>query len=261
MSDQDNQHQDDKHRSLGLSSEKIAAATGFIALVASLLLANRAQATAALALLAIALISLGYSLIKGVKQKRSFAIFLDELSWGGTLLVSIPLFLLSAFIAGIILAITGFPIDQAGSGITKVLGLVISFSLVAAFWISISRAAANKRDRLYPDRGPINPTQEINFTAATKDGLVLVDFWAEWCDPCKEQAAILHEYQNDRLKIISVDIDKEPGLAERFAVESLPTIMLFSDGNPVERNIGLTKAKQIDLMIAKHQAAVKADTA
>ncbi len=70
---------------------------------------------------------------------------------------------------------------------------------------------------------------------------VLVDFWAEWCGPCLAVAPVLEEIANeqgDRLRIAKVNVDDSVGLARRFEVMSIPTMILFSEGQPQVRLVG-----------------------
>jgi thioredoxin 1 len=65
------------------------------------------------------------------------------------------------------------------------------------------------------------------------DTAVIVDFWAEWCGPCHAVSPILErivDERGDELKLVKVNIDEEPGLAQRFGVASIPTMILFKDG-------------------------------
>ncbi len=70
---------------------------------------------------------------------------------------------------------------------------------------------------------------------------ILVDFWAEWCGPCKMIAPTLEELSRDyagKLKIAKLNVDDNPDVARRFEVMSIPTLILFKDGEPVQRLIG-----------------------
>lgn len=70
---------------------------------------------------------------------------------------------------------------------------------------------------------------------------VLVDFWAEWCGPCKMIAPILDEIaseQEGNLKVAKLNVDDAPNIARRFQVMSIPTLILFSEGHPAKRVVG-----------------------
>ncbi|TPG35092.1 thioredoxin [Mycolicibacterium hodleri] len=74
---------------------------------------------------------------------------------------------------------------------------------------------------------------------------VLVDFWATWCGPCKMIAPVLEEIANEKagsLTVAKLDVDANPGTARDFQVVSIPTLILFKDGQPVKRIVG-TKGK------------------
>ena len=69
---------------------------------------------------------------------------------------------------------------------------------------------------------------------------VIVDFWAEWCAPCRAVAPVLDRIAEERedVKIVKVNIDEEPGLAQRYGITSIPTLILFKDGEPAASAIG-----------------------
>ena len=77
---------------------------------------------------------------------------------------------------------------------------------------------------------------------------VLVDFWAEWCGPCKLIAPILEEIaaeQAGSIRIAKVNVDEAPDLARRFEVMSIPTLILFNDGVPAKRMVGAKGKPQL----------------
>jgi thioredoxin 1 len=70
---------------------------------------------------------------------------------------------------------------------------------------------------------------------------VIVDFWAEWCGPCHAVAPVLDKIVDERggdLKLVKVNIDEQPSLAARFGVQSIPTMILFREGEPAAAAIG-----------------------
>ncbi len=83
---------------------------------------------------------------------------------------------------------------------------------------------------------------EASFDEAIKNDLpVLVDFWAEWCGPCRAVAPILEEIANehgDKVVIAKVNVDENPALSVRFSVRSIPTMLLFKSGEEAKRIVG-----------------------
>ena len=94
-----------------------------------------------------------------------------------------------------------------------------------------------------------------NFSDEIKSGLVLVDFYALWCGPCKMMHPVIEEIANNHsnLKIIKVDVDKHEELSRGYSIMSIPTIILFKNGNIVEKNIGFTSSDILDSWINNHQ--------
>ncbi len=86
---------------------------------------------------------------------------------------------------------------------------------------------------------------------------VLTDFWAEWCGPCKMIAPILEdiasEYEDD-LTVAKVDVDENPGIAMRYGVQSIPTLILFKNGQEAKRLIGAMSKERLMSQLKPHLA-------
>ena len=77
---------------------------------------------------------------------------------------------------------------------------------------------------------------------------VLLDFWAEWCGPCKMIAPILDEAATeyaDRLSVVKINIDENPNIPQRFGIRSIPTLMIFKDGAPQAQKLGAMSKSQL----------------
>ena len=84
---------------------------------------------------------------------------------------------------------------------------------------------------------------------------VVVDFWAEWCSPCKLIAPILEEIAQEyegKLKVAKLDVDHNPGTAMAYGVMSIPTLILFKNGEPVERLVGYMPKPRLLSRLAPH---------
>lgn len=94
-----------------------------------------------------------------------------------------------------------------------------------------------------------------NFKQEVSDGLVLVDFWAAWCGPCKMIAPVLEELDadmNDKVKIVKVDVDENQQTASEFGIMSIPTLLLMKDGETVDKVVGFRPKEALAELVEKH---------
>lgn len=93
------------------------------------------------------------------------------------------------------------------------------------------------------------------FSEEVSEGLVLVDFWAPWCGPCRMQAPILdqlsQQYDETELKITKLDVDENPNTAAKFNIMSIPALLFFKDGELVEKRVGVQSKPVLEEIIKK----------
>lgn len=96
---------------------------------------------------------------------------------------------------------------------------------------------------------------DANFLEETHEGVVLVDFWATWCGPCRMQAPILEqlasEISEDELRIFKMDVDENPHTARDFGIMSIPTLLFKKDGEVVKQVAGVHTKDQIKAILAE----------
>lgn len=101
----------------------------------------------------------------------------------------------------------------------------------------------------------IRTATEADFDEAVAQGTVLVDFWAAWCAPCRMLAPVLEDIEQelgDRLEIVKINADDNGPLVGRFGIMSLPTMLLFRDGQEAERIIGYQSKQALLALITPH---------
>jgi thioredoxin 1 len=102
-------------------------------------------------------------------------------------------------------------------------------------------------------------SDELTVTTATFEAEVVksaipvvADFWAEWCGPCRMIAPVLKELARDykdRLKVAKINVDEEPDLAQRYGIQSIPTILFFKGGQMVRQQIGAVPRPVLDKIV------------
>src|ERR1700761_8908660 len=83
-------------------------------------------------------------------------------------------------------------------------------------------------------------------------GPVVVDFWAEWCGPCKQIAPVLEELSSSlgsKVKIVKLNVDESPSIATKYGIQSIPTLMIFKNGEMTSRQVGSAPKQRLEQWI------------
>ena len=127
-------------------------------------------------------------------------------------------------------------------------GLIIAIVVVAAVAFLFIRAWHKmKNTPVVEDSHLIEQLTEQNFNNKIKKGVVMVDFWADWCMPCKMMAPILNEVAeaaDGEAVIYKLNVDEQRQVAASYGIRNIPTIIVFRDGKEVERLVGM-KTKEV----------------
>jgi len=105
--------------------------------------------------------------------------------------------------------------------------------------------------------GALKEVSDNNFKESTSKGLVMVDFWAPWCGPCRMVTPVLEGLQaelGDKVSIVKMNVDDNPEIATQFGITSIPTLMIFKDGELVDRTMGAAPKEHYKTLLGKHIA-------
>lgn len=122
-----------------------------------------------------------------------------------------------------------------------ILIVIVAIVILLAVLIIYSRMKFKNMDHAVPHKD-IMVLSEKNFDQRLRGKLVLVDFWAEWCGPCKVMSPILNDVaasSGDSFSVAKVDVDKNQPLAKRHNIRSIPTLVVFRNGKEVARYVGI----------------------
>ena len=120
--------------------------------------------------------------------------------------------------------------------------IILGILMIAFVVISYTARAKMKNTPMVADHEKILTLTDKNFQHQTKNKIVLVDFWASWCAPCRMMAPILNEMANEltgNLHVGKVNIEQYQSLAQKFRVRNIPTMILFKNGVEVNRFVGI----------------------
>jgi len=134
-------------------------------------------------------------------------------------------------------------------------GLIIALVVIAVVVILFMRSYNKMKNTPAVENSElIEHLTAQNFAHKTKSGVVLVDFWADWCMPCKMMAPILNEVAeatDGTATIYKLNVDEQQQVAAQFGIRSIPTMILFKDGKEVERIIGVKSKEAVIASINK----------
>ena len=133
--------------------------------------------------------------------------------------------------------------------------MIVLGVLISAFVILLFVAKSKMKNvPLVKDHSKILTLTDANFQQMTRNKLILIDFWASWCAPCRMMAPVLNQLAEElpgKTQIGKVDIEKFQSLAGHFKVRSIPTLLLLKNGKEINRFVGIKSKEYLMKEIAK----------
>jgi thioredoxin 1 len=126
--------------------------------------------------------------------------------------------------------------------IVSIIIFVVAFLLVAFLASFFLNYYKMKKTPVVEDNGKIKKLSDQNFEHQIKSGIVLVDFWATWCMPCKMMAPVLNDLSEEltgNATVGKLDVDHNRAASAKYGVRSIPTMVLFKNGKEVNRFVGV----------------------
>lgn len=135
-------------------------------------------------------------------------------------------------------------------------GLIIAIALVSLF-VAYMLYSFRKMKNMgaVPESEKIVTLTDKNFQNQIKKGVVMVDFWAEWCMPCKVMGPVLNELAEDenfKATVAKLNVDHFQSVSQKFGIRGIPTIVVFSEGKEVDRIVGVKPKDFLIKQVSKH---------
>lgn len=138
------------------------------------------------------------------------------------------------------------------------IALIIAAALLTAFVAYMVYSVRKMKNMAaVPESEKILTLTDKNFQAQTKKGLVMVDFWAEWCMPCKVMGPVLNELAEDenfKATVAKLNVDHFQSISQQQGVRGIPTLILFKNGKEVDRFVGVKPKDFLIKQVSKYQS-------